>query len=183
MGPAASVASNVHAPSLPSQSPHSQHNMTSPHPQPSPHQTSPHPMTISPAAHSPYQAQQQPQPQPSPQPATTPQARRGQPERGGNPYLQYQHQNPHQQQLHQQHLQHMSRIYGQYPNYAAVAAMSAQATHPHHLGRLQAAGMASMFPPDPMFNLRPHPSPAAAVPTTPPKQSQPRSSSQAQYAP
>merc|ERR1719219_2394001 len=102
--PAASVASNVHAPSLPSQSPHSQHNMTSPHPQPSPHQTSPHPMTISPAAHSPYQAQQQPQPQPSPQPATTPQARSGQPERGGNPYLQYQHQNPHQQQLHQQHL-------------------------------------------------------------------------------
>jgi len=31
-----------------------------------------------------------------------------------------------------------------------------------HLGRLQAAGMASMFPPNPMFNLHP--------PTTPPKQ-------------
>merc|ERR1719510_2098037 len=69
--PAASVASNVHPASLPSQSPHSQHNMTSPHPQPSPHQTSPHPMTISPAAHSPYQPPQ-PQPQPSPQPSVTP---------------------------------------------------------------------------------------------------------------
>ena len=45
--------------------------------------------------------------------------------------------------------------------------MSAQ--HPHHLGRLQAAGMAaSMFPPNPMFNLHP--------PTTPPKQSSSQSS-------
>jgi hypothetical protein len=36
--------------------------------------------------------------------------------------------------------------------------------NPHHLGRtLQAAGMASMFPPNPMFNLH--------APTTPPKQS------------
>merc|ERR1712223_2176353 len=87
--PAASVASNVHPASLPSQSPHSQHNMTSPHPQPSPHQTSPHPMTISPAAHSPYASaagtpqgggvhapslpsqspHNMPQPQPSPQPS------------------------------------------------------------------------------------------------------------------
>lgn len=44
------------------------------------------------------------------------------------------------------------------------------AQHPHHLGRFQAAGMASMFPPNPMFNLPTHHS-AAAVPTTPPKQS------------
>ena len=171
--PAASVASNVHAPSLPSQSPHSQHNMTSPHPQPSPHQTSPHPMTISPAAHSPYQPQQ-PQPQPSPQPAATP---IGQPER--SPHLQYQ-QHQHQQM---QHLQHMSRFYtGQYPNYAAAAAMTAQ--HPHHLGRLQAAGMASMFPPNPMFSLptAAHHS-AAAVPTTPPKQCQSRSSAQSSQYP
>jgi hypothetical protein len=59
-----------HPPSLPSQSPHSQHNMTSPHPQPSPHgaasnhsqQTSPHPMTIPPAANSPYAAVPQPSP-------------------------------------------------------------------------------------------------------------------------
>merc|ERR1719238_2264617 len=63
----------------------------------------------------------------------------------------------------------MSRFYGQYPNYAAAAAMSAQ--HPHHLGRLQAAGMASMFPPNPMFNLHP--------PTTPPKQSAASQSSRA----
>ena len=61
------------------------------------------------------------------------------------------------------------RFYGQYPNYAAAAAMSAQ--HPHHLGRLQAAGMASMFPPNPMFNLHP--------PTTPPKQSAASQSSRA----
>ena len=47
--------------------------------------------------------------------------------------------------------------------------MSAQ--HPHHLGRLQAAGMASMFPPNPMFNLHP--------PTTPPKQSAASQSSRA----
>merc|ERR1719328_153508 len=132
--PAASVASNVHPPSIPSQSPHSNHNMTSPHPQPSPHQTSPHPMTISPAAHSPYQAQQQqPQPQPSPQPSPLGQAR--QPER--SPHLQYQQHSHHQMQ----HLQHMSRFYhpNAYPNYAAAAAMST--TRPHHLGRLQAAGM------------------------------------------
>ena len=165
--PAASVASNVHPPSIPSQSPHSNHNMTSPHPQPSPHQTSPHPMTISPAAHSPYQAagQQQPQPQPSPQPSPLGQAR--QPER--SPHLHYQ-QHSHQQM---QHLQHMSRFYHpNYPNYAAAAAV----THPHHLGRLQAAGMPPMFPANPMFNL------PSAVPTTPPKQS--RSCSNAgQYAP
>merc|ERR1719491_1521932 len=82
--------------------------------------------------------------------------------------IQYAQQHQHPAQQHQQsaqmqhHLQQqMSRFYGQYPNYAAAAAMSAQ--HPHHLGRLQAAGMASMFPPNPMFNLHP--------PTTPPKQS------------
>ena len=39
--------------------------------------------------------------------------------------------------------------------------MSAQ--HSHHLGRLQAADMASMFPPNHIFNLH--------FPTTPPKQS------------
>merc|ERR1719266_1905396 len=167
----------VHAPSLPSQSPHSQHNMTSPHPQPSPHQTSPHPMTISPAAHSPYQQQQQPQPQPSPQPS---QGAQQQQVPGSNPagsvagrqsvqpeqrsphgqQLQYAQQHQHPAQMH--HLQqHMSRFYGHYPNYAAAAAMT---QNPHHLGRtLQAAGMASMFPPNPMFNLH--------APTTPPKQS------------
>ena len=66
-------------------------------------------------------------------------------------------------------LSSLSRMYaGQYPNYAAAAAMTAQ--HPHHLGRFQAAGMASMFPPNPMFNLPTHHSAAApAVPTTPPK--------------
>ena len=48
------------------------------------------------------------------------------------------------------------------------------AQHPHHLGRFQAAGMASMFPPNPMFNLPTHHS----VPTTPPKQSKSKTSSQ-----
>lgn len=53
----------------------------------------------------------------------------------------------------------MSRYYGQYPNFANLAMTQQQA----HLGRLQATGMAaSMFPPNPMFNLHP--------PTTPPKQ-------------
>merc|ERR1719266_1059582 len=168
----------VHAPSLPSQSPHSQHNMTSPHPQPSPHQTtSPHPMTISPAAHSPYQQQQQqPQPQPSPQPSQGAQQQQQVP--GSNPTgsgrqsVQPEQRSPHGQQLQyaqqhghpaqmQHHLQqHMSRFYGHYPNYAAAAAMS---QNPHHLSRIQAAGMASMFPPNPMFNLH--------ASTTPPKQS------------
>merc|ERR1719219_912203 len=192
--PAASVASNVHAPSLPSQSPHSQHNMTSPHPQPSPHQTSPHPMTISPAAHSPYASggtpqgggvqcpslpsqspHNMPQPQPSPQPSQS-QQQQGSNQGGsvgGRQSVQAEQRSPHQgQQLQyaQQHQhpaqmhhiqQQMSRFYGQYPNYAAAAAMSAQHQQAQ-LGRLQAAGMASMFPPNPMFNLHP--------PTTPPKQ-------------
>ena len=100
--PAASVASNVHPASLPSQSPHSQHNMTSPHPQPSPHQTSPHPMTISPAAHSPYQPQP-PQPQPSPQPSVTPLGQSAARQPARSPQVQ-QHQS---HQMH--HIQHMSR--------------------------------------------------------------------------
>merc|ERR1712038_1533099 len=121
--PAASVASNVHPASLPSQSPHSQHNMTLPHPQPSPHQTSPHPMTISPAAHSPSQP---PQPQPSPQPqSVVPQAQARQPAR--SPHVQQQHQQHHNHSQQMHHFQQMSRIYaGQYPNYAAAAAMTAQ---------------------------------------------------------
>ena len=101
--PAASVASNVHPASLPSQSPHSQHNMTSPHPQPSPHQTSPHPMTISPAAHSPYQPQP-PQPQPSPQPSVTPGLAQNTRQPARSPHVQ-QH---HSQQMH--HFQQMSRL-------------------------------------------------------------------------
>ena len=101
--PAASVASNVHPASLPSQSPHSQHNMTSPHPQPSPHQTSPHPMTISPAAHSPYQPQP-PQPQPSPQPTVTPLGQSAARQPARSPQVQ-QHQS---HQMH--HIQHMSRL-------------------------------------------------------------------------
>merc|ERR1719330_586021 len=105
-------AGGGHAPSLPSQSPHSQHNMTSPHPQPSPHQTSPHPMTISPAAHSPYQP---PQPQPSPQPqSVVPQAQARQPAR--SPHVQQQHQQHHNHSQQMHHFQQMSRIYaGQYP--------------------------------------------------------------------
>ena len=82
------VHSNHNPQSLPSQSPHSHHNMTSPaHPQmtsphpaashtpaPTPQQTSPHPMTISPAAHSPYPVQQGQQGAPTPVPlAHTPQ--------------------------------------------------------------------------------------------------------------
>merc|ERR1712156_109543 len=174
--PAHSVSSNQghnnpqgpHAPSLPSQSPHSQHNMTSPHPQPSPHQTSPHPMTISPAAHSPYQP---PQPQPSPQPqSVVPQAQARQPAR--SPHVQQQHQQHHNHSQQMHHFQQMSRIYaGQYPNYAAAAAMTAQHA-PHHLGRNSFADMAaSMFPPNPMFNLPTHHHHSANLPTTPPKQS------------
>ena len=99
------VHSNHNPQSLPSQSPHSHHNMTSPaHPQmtsphpaashtpaPTPQQTSPHPMTISPAAHSPYPVQQQGQqgaptpvplahtPQPSPTPTQQQQQQRAAP--------------------------------------------------------------------------------------------------------
>ena len=67
---------------------------------------------------------------------------------------------------------------GQYPHqYAAAAAMTAQ--HPHHLGRFNAAGMASMFPPNPMLNFPAHHS----IPTTPPKQSKSKSSSQSAACP
>ena len=68
--PLMSAAPSPHqSQSLASASPHSQHNMTSPHPQPSP-LSSPHPMTISPAAHSPYAAAHVPQPSPQgPQPS------------------------------------------------------------------------------------------------------------------
>ena len=62
--PLMSAAPSPHqSQSLASASPHSQHNMTSPHPQPSP-LSSPHPMTISPAAHSPYTPAHVPQPSP-----------------------------------------------------------------------------------------------------------------------
>merc|ERR1719264_2471248 len=141
----------VHGPpSLPSQSPH---NMPQPQPSPQPSQT--------------QQQQQQQVSNPVPSGRQAVQAEQRSPHTGQQLQYAQQHQHPAQMQHHLQ--QQMSRFYGQYPNYAAAAAMSAQ--HPHHLGRLQAAGMASMFPPNPMFNLHP--------PTTPPKQSAASQSSRA----
>merc|ERR1712180_301844 len=143
--PAHSVSSNQghnnpqgpHAPSLPSQSPH---NM--PQPQPSPQ---------------PSQSQQQGSNQGSSVGGRqSVQAEQRSPHQGQQLQYAQQHQHPAQMQHHLQ--QQMSRYYGQYPNFANLAMSQQQA----HLGRLQAAGMASMFPPNPMFNLHP--------PTTPPKQ-------------
>merc|ERR1712008_129495 len=118
-------------------------NMSQPQPSPQPSQT---------------QQQQQQVSNPVPSGRQAVQAEQRSPHTGQQIQYAQQHQHPaqqHQQSAQMQHhlQQQMSRFYGQYPNYAAAAAM------------------ASMFPPNPMFNLHP--------PTTPPKQSAASQSSRA----
>lgn len=148
------TAQSPHPQSLPSQSPHSNHNMTSPHPQPSPHaasnhsqQSSPHPLTIPPAANSPYT----PVPQPSPgTPANTPNpASQGSSGSARTPTRSPQQ---HTAAANHQHLQNMQRFYGNYssPMHAAASAMGmatqgAASGHINHHGNFQ--GMPPMFPP------------------------------------
>lgn len=138
---AATQQSPHHPPSLPSQSPHSNHNMTSPHPQPSPHgatsnhsqQTSPHPMTIPPAANSPYATV------PHPSPGSTPGVNPAPPQakavaQSPAPTKSPQHHS--QQAMASQHLHNMSRQF--YPNYGHYPPHGNYQTIPPH-----------MFPPAP----------------------------------
>ncbi|XP_059098251.1 histone acetyltransferase KAT6A-like isoform X2 [Tigriopus californicus] len=156
---AAAAQSPHHPPSIPSQSPHSQH-MTSPHPQPSPHagsqQTSPHPMSITPGANSPYAAVPQPSPQPgTPAPTPNPSSSLGpnnaprQATRSPAHPPSSAHANLQQSAAATQHLQNMSRFYGNYPMHHPAMGMH-QSGHLNHHGNFQ--GMPPMFPHAGMFH-------------------------------